>query len=116
MPRYEDRRTIEGAEPPIQLWLEPSNLAFELGRGRRLEVLCQGPGLDTEVERSPEGHLALDAREGATFTVLEAAREIVVEERPLGLRPPRGTSMRRRVESLFGGFEAPRATSPRRWL
>ena len=117
MPRYEDRRTIEGGEPPIQLWLEPSNVAFELGRGRLVEVLCHGPWPGrVEVELSPDGHVALYAWERATFTVLEADREIFVEERPLGLRTPRGTSMRTRVESLFGPFEARRARTPRRWL
>lgn len=116
-PRYEDRRTIEGGDPPIQLWLEPSNVAFELGHRRRVEVLCHGPWPGrVEVERSPNGHIVLYAWERATFTVLEADREIFVEERPLGLRTPRGTSMRRSVEALFGTFEARRARSPRRWL
>ena len=115
--RYEDRRTIDGTEPPIQLWLEPANVAFELGSGRRVEVLCHGPWPGRiDLERSPEGHVALYAWERATFTVLEAEREIFVEERPLGLRTPRGTSMRRRIESLFGKLEDRRARSPRRWL
>ena len=57
------------------------------------------------------------ARRGVTdVTVLEAEREIFVEERPLGLGTPRGTSIRRRVESLFGRFEVRRARSPRSWL
>ena len=78
---------------------------------------CRGPWPGRiELEVSPDGHVALYAWERATFTVLEADREIFVEERPLGLRTPRGTSMRRRVESLFGRFEARRARPPRRWL
>lgn len=116
-PRYEDRRTIGGSDPPIQLWLEPTNVAFELGSGREVEVVCCGswPGR-MEVETSPDGHVALYAWERATFAVFEAEREIFIEERPFGMRTPRGTSMKQRVESLFGRFEVRRAKPPRRWL
>jgi hypothetical protein len=80
-------------------------------------VVCRasGPGR-LELERSPEGHVALYAWERATFTVLEAGREIFVQERPLSLALGAGVSPRERIESMFGDFARRRAEPPRRWL
>ena len=102
---YQERRIVDGADPPIELWLEPGGAAFRLPAGRRLEVLCRGDRHGhVELERLPEGHLALHAWPGAIFTVLEAGREIFVEERALSLSVGLGTTTRERVESIYGDF------------
>ena len=114
---YQDRRTVHGAQPPIELWLEPGHIAFRLTADRRLEVVCRAPGPGRiQVEKSPEGNLALYAWEHGAFTVLEAGREVFVQERPLSLDMGQGGSPRERVESLFGDFARRRAIPPRRWL
>lgn len=114
---YQDRRMIDGAEPHIELWLEPGGTAFRLPASRRLEVLCRGeqPGR-LELERLPEGHLALYAWPGAIFTVLEAGREIYVEERALSLSSGAGATTRERVESIYGDFRRRRQLPQHRWL
>jgi hypothetical protein len=114
---YEDRRTIDGQDPPIELWLEPGGIAFRLDAHRRLEVVCRGPERGRlELERLHEGHLALFAWNHATFTVLEAGREIFVQERALSLEMARGETPRQRVETLHGDFARRRETPPSRWL
>ena len=116
-PVHEERRIVEGADPPIDLWLEPANVACRLDSRRRLEVVCRGPeGGTLEVERLPEGHLALYAWNGATFTVLEAGREIFVQDRALSLDMGAGETPRQRVESLFGDLARRREIPPARWL
>jgi DNA-binding MarR family transcriptional regulator len=116
VPAHEDRVTIDGAEPPIELWLEPGEVAFRLDPGRRLEVVCRGPEHGRiDLERLPEGHVALYAWNHASFTVLEAGREIFVQERALSLEMGRGEAPRERVESLFGDFAQRRRTPPPRW-
>ena len=113
---YQDRRIVDGAEPPIELWLEPGGAAFRLPAGRRLEVLCRGiEHGHLELERLPDGHVALYAWPGATFTVLEAGREIFVEERPLSLSMGQGTTTRERVESVYGEFQRRRQMPETRW-
>ena len=113
---YEQRRIIDGAEPPIELWLEPGGAAFRLPASRRLEVICRGEEHGhLEEERLPEGHLALYAWPGATFTVVEAGREIFVEERALSLRTGDGRTMRERVEALQGDFRRRRQEPGTRW-
>ena len=113
---YQDRRIIDGAEPPIELWLEPGGAAFRLQAGRRLEVLCRGTEHGhLEFERLPEGHIALYAWPGATFTVLEAGREIFVDERPLSLSMGRGTTTQERVKSVYGDFQRRRQMPETRW-
>ncbi len=117
VPLHEDRRTIDGADPPIELWLEPGAIAFRLDASRRLEVVCRGPDPGRlELERLPEGHLALYAWNRAAFTVLEAGRELLVQDRPLSLDMGRGETPRQRVTSLFGDFARRRHTPPSRWL
>ncbi len=114
---YLDRRVIDGADPPIELWLEPGGAAFRLPASRRLEILCRGAQHGhLEVERLPEAHLALYAWPGATFTVLEAGREIFVEEGTLSLSMAEGaTTTRAKVELLHGDFQARRRQPPARW-
>jgi len=117
VPIHEDRRTIDGADPPIELWLEPGEIGFRLGSGRRLEVVCRGPEPGRlELERLAEGHLALYAWNHASFIVLEAGREVFVQERALSLEMGRGETPRQRVTSLFGDFARRRQTPPPRWL
>jgi DNA-binding MarR family transcriptional regulator len=114
---YLERRIVDGADPTIELWLEPGGAAFRLPAGRRLEVLCRGDQHGhVEFERLPEGHVALHAWPGATFTVLEAGREIFVEERALSLSMGLGTTTRERVESIYGDFQRRRQMSQPRWL
>lgn len=114
---HQDRRTIDGQDPPIDLWLEPGGIAFRLDPHRRLEVVCRGPERGRlELERLPEGHVALYAWNHATFTVLEAGREIFVQERALSLEMARGETPRQRVETLHGAFARRRETPPSRWL
>ena len=113
---YQDRRVIDGADPPIELWLEPGGAAFRLPASRRLEILCRGAQHGhLEVEALPEGHLALYAWAGATFTVLEAGREILVEERALSLSTTTGSTTREKVESLYGDFARRRRLPETRW-
>jgi len=113
---YQDRRVIDGADPPIELWLEPGGAAFRLPASRRLEILCRGAQHGhLEVERLPEGHLALYAWPGATFTVLEAGREIFVEERALSLSTATGSTTREKVESLYGDLARRRRLPETRW-
>jgi MarR family transcriptional repressor of emrRAB len=113
----EERQIVEGQDPPIELWLEPGAIAFRLDARRRLEVVCRGPERGRlELERQPEGHLVLYAWNDATFTVLEAGREIFVAERPLSLGMVPGETPRQRVESLLGPFSRRRETPPSRWL
>jgi hypothetical protein len=69
-----------------------------------------------ELERLPQGHLAVHAWNGATFTVLEAGREIFVQDRPLSLDMAAGETPRQRLESLHGDFAARRETRLSRWL
>jgi DNA-binding MarR family transcriptional regulator len=113
---HHERRVIDGADPPIELWLEPVGAAFRLFVGRQLEVICRGgePGR-LEVERLPEGHLALYAWPGATFTVLEGGREIFVEQVPISLSMGTGHSTREKVESIHGDFQHRRQTTGTRW-
>jgi len=107
---------VEGQDPPIELWLEPGGAAFLLPARRRLEVICRGEKHGhLETERLPEGHIALYAWPGATFTVVEAGREIFVEERPLSLRTGTGKTMRERVQSLQGDFQRRRQQPGTRW-
>jgi hypothetical protein len=114
---YQERRIVDGADPPIELWLEPAGAAFRLPAGRRLEVLCRGERHGhLEFERLSEGHVALHAWGGAIFTVLEAGREIYVEERALSLSVGLGTTTRERVESIYGDFRRRRELSQPRWL
>lgn len=114
---YQERRIVDGADPTIELWLEPGGAAFRLPAGRRLEVLCRGDQHGhVELERLPEGHIALHAWRGATFTVLEGGREIFVEERALSLSMGLGATTRERVESIFGDFQHRRRMSQPRWL
>ncbi len=114
---YEQRRIIDGAEPPVELWLEPGGAAFRLPASRRLEVICRAEEHGhLEEERLPEGHLALYAWAGATFTVLEAGREILVEERALSLSTGVGSTTREKVESIWGEFQRRRQRSGTRWL
>lgn len=113
---YQERRIVDGADPTIELWLEPGGTAFRLPAGRRLEVLCRGDRHGhVELERLPEGHLALHAWPGAIFTVLEAGREIFVEDRALSLSVGLGTTTRERVESIYGDFRRRREISQPRW-
>ena len=115
---HEDRRTIFGRDPPFELWLEPGGIGFKLEPHRRLEVICRGlePGR-VQLERLPEGHLALYAWERALFTVLEAGREIFVQERWMSLVDlAPGTTPRERVEAMLGHFARRRQTPPSRWL
>ena len=108
--------TIHGAEPPIELWLEPGEVVFRLDSRRRLVVVCRGPeGGRMELERLPEGHVALYAWHDATFTVLEADREVLRPARAMSLDIGQGKTPRDRVESLFGGFAERRRTPPPRW-
>ncbi|MGZ6028039.1 MAG: MarR family transcriptional regulator [Myxococcaceae bacterium] len=114
---HEDRRTIDGQDPPIELWLEPGGIAFRLDARRRLEVVCRGPERGRlDLERLREGHIALFAWNRATFTVLEAGRESFVQERALSLDMARGETPRQRVETLHGDFARRRETPPSRWL
>jgi DNA-binding MarR family transcriptional regulator len=115
---YEERRTVAGTDPPIELWLEPGGIAFLLPASRRLEVICRGEQHGhLETERLPEGHVALYAWPGATFTVVEAGKEILIEERPLSLRAGvTGRTMRERIESLHGDFQQRRREPDTRWL
>ncbi len=114
---YQERRIVDGADPTIELWLEPGGAAFRLPAGRRLEVLCRGDRHGhVELERLPEGHIALHAWPGATFTVLEAGREIYLEERALSLSLGVGTTTRERVQSIYGDFQRRREIPQPRWL
>ncbi|MGZ6139093.1 MAG: MarR family winged helix-turn-helix transcriptional regulator [Myxococcaceae bacterium] len=114
---YQERRIVDGDDPTVELWLEPGGAAFRLPAGRRLEVLCRGDRHGhVELERLPEGHIALHAWPGATFTVLEAGREIYLEERALSLSMGVGTTTRERVESIYGDFQRRREMSQPRWL
>jgi|GEM_PF-4238276 len=102
---HEDRRTIDGQEAPIELWLEPGGIAFRLGSRPRLDVVCRGPEPGRlEVEHLHEGHVTLFAWNDATFTVLDACREIFVQQRPLSLDLATGETPRQRVEALHGNF------------
>jgi len=113
---YHQRHLAEGSCPPIELWLEPGGAAFRLPPGRQLEVICRGeqPG-QLEIERAPEGHLALYAWPGATFTVLEAGREIFVEPGPISLSMGTGHTTRERVESIHGDFQHRRQLPGTQW-
>jgi hypothetical protein len=114
---YQERRIVDGADPTVELWLEPGGAAFRLPAGRRLEVRCRGDRHGhVELERLAEGHIALHAWPGATFTVLEAGREIYLEERALSLSIGVGTTTRERVESIYGDFQRRRQMSQPRWL
>ena len=114
---YSDRRTVSGAEPQVELWLEPGAIAFRLDSRRSLEVICRSAVRGRmDVERLEEGHITLYAWEHATFTVLEQGREIFVQERPLSLSMAEGDTPRKRVEFIFGDFERRRAMEPNRWL
>jgi len=114
---YEERRIIDGTDPPVELWLEPGSAAFRLPASRRLEVICRGEQHGhLEEERLPGGHLALYAWAGATFTVLEAGREILVEQRALSLTMGIGNTTREKVESIWGPFQRRCESSETRWL
>jgi hypothetical protein len=114
---YSDRRTVSGAKPPVELWLEPGAIAFRLDSRRTIEVICRSAVRGRiGFEQHPEGHIALYAWEHATFTVLEHGREIFVQERPLSLSMAEGDTPRKRVEFIFGDFERRRAMQPSRWL
>src|SRR5262249_23763883 len=116
-PIYLDRSLIDGADPPIELWLEPGGIAFRMNSGRRLEIVCRRLVRGRmELERLPEGHLTLYAWNHATFTVLEHGREIFVQDRPLSLSMAEGDTPRKRVELIFGDFAHRRETPPPRWL
>ena len=67
------------------------------------------------VERLAEGHTAIHAWHGATFTVIEASREIFVEERPLTLITSMGPTTRECVEALHGDFAHRRLEPGTRW-
>lgn len=115
--RYRQRHRVDGANPPLELWLEPAGAAFLLPAHRRLEVICTGAQHGhLEVERLPEGHTALYAWPGATFSVINAGREIYVEERHLSLRTIPGRTTRESVESLQGEFARRRLEHGTRWL
>jgi len=112
-----DRRIVDGSHPPVELWLEPGAIAFRLDSARRLEVVCRGQERGRlELERLPEGHVTLYAWNGATFTVLEAGREIFTQDRLLSLSMAPGETPRERVEQMFGTFTRRRETPPARWL
>jgi len=53
---------------------------------------------------------------GATFTVLEAGREILVEQRALSLSTGVGSTTREKVESIYGNFHRRRQVPDTRWL
>jgi len=114
--RYQQLHTADGADPLLELWLEPAGAAFLLPAHRRLEVVCRGEQHGhLEVERLPEGHTALYAWPGATFTVIDAGREIYVEERHLSLRTLPGRTTRESVEALQGEFAQRRREPGTRW-
>ena len=69
-----------------------------------------------EVERLPEGHTALYAWPGATFTVIDAGREIYVEERSISLGNLPGRTTRESIEALQGEFAQGRQEPGTRWL
>lgn len=87
-----------------------------LPTGRSLEVICRGEQHGhLEVERLPEGHTAIYAWHGATFTVIEAGREIFVEERALTLITSTGQTTRESLEALQGDFAHRRQEPGTRW-
>ncbi len=116
-PVYEHRKRIDGAEPPVELWLEPGAIAFKLDSQRRLEVVCRSPVPGRlELERLPEGHVALYAWRLGTFTVLEKGRALYVQEQILTLTRADGETPRQQVEAIYGGFARRRELTPREWL
>ena len=113
---YTDRRTVSGAEPPIELWLEPGGIAFRLDSKRTLEIICRSAERGRiDVESHPEGHVTLFAWEHAVFTVLERGQEIFVQERAFSLEMVDGDTPRERVELAFGDFDRRRGVPPSGW-
>jgi hypothetical protein len=97
----------------LELWIEPNALVFRLAPGRQLEVTCTGPETGhLEVERHPEGHIAVYGWSGARFQLRENGRLLFAEPEGGAEFPtiPGGT-LREMVEALMGPFEARRQLS-----
>ncbi|NVJ28846.1 hypothetical protein HUW62_47415 [Myxococcus sp. AM011] len=95
----------------VDVRFEPSGMAFDIPPGGRLDVICEGPeGGELEVERRPEGHVVLFAWWGAWFRVVEQGRVVYTEEGMPAPPLPKGVSMKRMVETLFGPLENRQAT------
>jgi hypothetical protein len=101
------RRFVRSPMRPIELWLEPMGMMFRVAPGRELEVVCQGSTLgELEVERHPDGHLALYAWPGARFCVREGGQEVYAEPEIATEFPTRpGGTVREMIELMFGPFE-----------
>ncbi|WP_144429684.1 hypothetical protein [Myxococcus hansupus] len=107
MQRITERITCENPGlTPIELWLEPSGMCFSIPASGRLEITCEGPlGGRIEIERHPEGHLAVYSWPSAGFTVFQNGVEIYNEK---GINPfpsLEKASLRQVIEALFGDFD-----------
>ncbi len=107
MERRTERFTFENpGAVAIEVWLEPSGMVLNVLPGERIDVTCASPANGSvEVETHPEGHVAVYAWKGASFSVAQNSAEIYSDQGLPELPLLPNLSMRQTLEVLFGSFD-----------
>ena len=111
-----ERFTLENLRTaPVEVWLEPLGLVFDVPVGGRIDITCSGPEMDEELEidEHSDGHVALFPWPGAGFTVVLNGEKVHEDSdlRPFPL--PEGATLRQMFDALFGSFEDRRQMRPK---